>query len=266
MPHQLSSFPVKTDSVSRPSRTEEQSFFSGHTLPAVHKSLVREKMHGFDWIWSLVLLVAFILFVIVKVYSPRKLRQMFIAFVKPAAMNQLLREEYAFSDRSSILLLGLSLLIIPLFAYQASGHFPVDSFLYQFSKVRGLQTYLFALLFFFGAYLVKITVIRFLAITFSMKGAGSEYIYMILLFNKVAGLIMFPLVMMISFARQLNPDFALYGGMVILVIMLIYRTLRLIQIGISTSGVSIIYLFLYLCTLEILPFVVLIKLFMFSFS
>jgi hypothetical protein len=47
---------------------------------------------------------------------------------------------------------------------------------------------------------------------------------------------------------------------------LAYRVLRLIQIGFSATGASIFYLFLYLCTLEILPFIVLIKLFMYHFS
>jgi hypothetical protein len=242
------------------------SFFSGHELP-YHPDLkvhVREK--GYDGFFSLILLAAFIIFVLVRVYSPRKLNQMFGAFVKPAAMNQLLREEYAFSNRSSILLLILYLLIFPLFAFQVFNHFFDFSFFYSLSHTRGIFTYFILLNFVFAMYIVKIMTVQLLAMAFDLRSAGSEYVYTVLLFNKVAGLVMFPLVLLITFAHQFNPSFALYTGLTALAILLIYRMLRLIQIGLSNSGVSILYLFLYLCTLEILPFVVLIKLFMFSFS
>jgi hypothetical protein len=242
------------------------SFFKGHELPARDLPRELEKTKGYDAFLSLILLTAFSLFVIVKVYSPRKLRQTFTAFIKPAALHQLLREEYAFSNRSSVLLLIMSLLTLPLFAYQAAGYAGSNTFLFHFVHTKGLLAYAGIMLFVFLAYLVKILTIKFLANTLTVRSSGSEYIYTILLFNKVAGLVMLPLVLLIAFARQLPTTISLYTGLGILSILLIYRSLRMVQIGISTSGVSILYLFLYLCTLEIMPFVVLIKLFMFSFS
>ncbi len=266
MLHKVPANPVTPDSVAKPGTAEEPSFFSGHSLPASPNTLPRLKTHGFDSIYAMILMLVFILFVIVKVYSPRKLNQMFTAFIKPSAMNQLLREEYAFTNRSSLLLLILSLLVLPLFAYQACDYLSHSTFLYQFSKARSIHTYLYALVFLLGTYLVKIGTIRFLATTFSMKPAGSEYVYTVLLFGKVAGLIMFPLVLLIAFARQLNTGYAIYTGLFILAMLLIYRLLRLVQIGISTAKMPFIYLFLYLCTLELLPFIVFIKLFVFPLS
>jgi hypothetical protein len=262
-PTLLFSMPVKIDSLLL---APEQSLFSSHELPVKHHSIVLEKEKGSDALLAAIFLIAFTLFVGVKVYSPRKLNQVFLAFVKPVALNQLLREEHAFTNRTSILLLLLSSLILPLFAFQAAGYSSTSSFLFQYTHSKGLGAYLLFILFVAGAYLLKVLVVRFMAFTLSAKVAGSEYVYTILLFNKVAGLILFPLVLLIAFARQINSHVPLYAGFAILTILLIYRTLRLIQIGLSTSGVSVLYLFLYLCTLEILPFVVLIKLFMFSFS
>ena len=225
----------------------------------------KERGRSYDGFFSVILLAAFVVFVIVKVFSPRKFNQMFAAFIKPTAMNQLLREEYAFSNRSSILLLALYLLMAPLFTLQAASHFMHDTFLTGFNPSKALTAYLLFLSLIFMCYVFKISTVRILSSVFNMKSAGSEYIYTILLFNKVAGLILFPLVLLIAFARQLNQGFFLYVGFVLLVILLIYRMLRLIQMGLTNSGVSILYLFLYLCTLEILPLVVLIKLFMFIF-
>ncbi|MFI5150597.1 MAG: DUF4271 domain-containing protein [Bacteroidia bacterium] len=235
--------------------------FTAHALPVKHAGLAETRSKNNDGFLFLILFLAFIFFVFVKIYSRRKLQQLFLAFIKPSAMNQLLREEYAFTDRSTILLLALSWLILPLFIFQAITHFHPSYLLSD-----GIILYAQGLVCFGAMYLVKILSIRFLALTTGFKAEGSEYIYTILLFNKVAGLIMFPLVLLLAFARQLNPVHLLYIGISILSILLIYRLLRLIQVALSTSGVSVLYLFLYLCTLEILPFVVIIKLFMIHFS
>ncbi|HXC04378.1 MAG TPA: DUF4271 domain-containing protein [Bacteroidia bacterium] len=235
--------------------------FTSHSLPVKHSGEAETRVKNYDSYFFLILFCAFVFFVLVKVFSRRKLQQLFLAFIKPSAMNQLLREEYAFTDRSTILLLALSWLIIPLFIFQAITHFhPL------YLETSGMKLYGQGLLAFAGMYLVKIISIRLLSLTTGFKSEGSEYIYTILLFNKVAGLIMFPLVLLVAFARQLNPIHLLYMGIGILSILLAYRLLRLIQSGLTTGGVSVLYLFLYLCTLEILPFVVIIKLFMIRFS
>jgi hypothetical protein len=243
-----------------------QSIFSGHELPIKHQLTPKERAKGFDGFFTAVLFLGFLLFVLVRVYSPRKLNQMFIAFVNPAAMNQLLREEYAFTNRSSLLLLLIYLLVFPLFAFQTILYFLNGNFPGGTSPAHIFSGYVLIMGFVFAVYLIKILVTRFLASAFGLQATGSEYIYTILLFNKVIGLLIYPLVMLIAFAHQLNSANILKAGIGVLTILLIYRTLRLIQIGLSASGVSFLYLFLYLCTLEILPFLVLIKLFMFSFS
>jgi hypothetical protein len=244
----------------------ENSFFQGHELPVKgsHELIARKK--GLDGFYSAMLLIAFVIFIVARVFSPRKFSQFFAAFIKPQAMSQLLREEYAFTNRTTILLLSLYAVIIPLFGFKLCTYLTDGSFLSTFSTGQVLLVFLISVGFISGIYVGKIIVIRFLAFAFGLKSSGSEYIYTILLFNKIAGLIMAPIVLLLAFARQLNPAFLVYLGLLFLGILLVYRILRLIQIGLSSAGVSILYLFLYLCTLEILPFVVLIKLFMFSFS
>jgi hypothetical protein len=241
------------------------SLFEGHTLVPATNFVRSERERGFDGFFSIILILSFILFVIVKVFSPRKFRQMLGAFIKPSAMNQLLREEYAFSNRSSILLLSLFLLVFPLFILQTTSFFLQKTFTGGSNHIQTIPAYLLLLTFVLATYSLKISSIRFISSAVGLRASGAEYIYTILLFNKIAGLFIFPLVLLIAFARQLNAGYFLDLGLMILAILLIYRMLRLIQIGISSAGVSGLYLFLYLCTLEILPLVVLIKLFIFSF-
>jgi hypothetical protein len=252
-------FSQTSDSIQTPSLFEGQILIPGRNF------VRKEREKAFDGFFSLILILCFILFVFVKVFSPRKFRQMLDAFIKPSAMNQLLREEYAFSNRSSILLLSLFLLVFPLFILQTTSFYLQKTFIGGANHIQTIPAYLLLFAIVFVIYTLKISSIRFLSATIGLRGPGAEYIYTVLLFNKIAGLLIFPLVLLIAFARQLNTGYFLDIGLGFLAILLIYRTLRLIQIGIACAGVSGLYLFLYLCTLEILPFVVLIKLFMFSF-
>lgn len=70
---------------------------------------------------------------------------------------------------------------------------------------------------------------------------------------------LFPVVIALAFAVQLDAQWLVVTGLCLWGIMLIYRILRGVLIGISTGGVSIFNLFIYLCTLEILPFVLITK-------
>jgi hypothetical protein len=106
------------------------------------------------------------------------------------------------------------------------------------------------------------TVIRFLGFVFQVQREASEYTTSIFLFGNVLGLFMMPVVILLAFAKDVNPLVFIYSGLVILTSFLCVRLIRGLIIGINSLRVSGFYLFLYLCTLEILPFVILVKLFL----
>src|ERR1041385_1031436 len=101
------------------------------------------------------------------------------------------------------------------------------------------------------AYLIKIIATRILGNIFEIRDAASEYVYNILLFNKTAGLVLFPICMLLAYARQIPPEILVWTGIVSWFLILIYRLLRVILIGVANSAVSFFYIILYLCTLEI---------------
>ena len=116
------------------------------------------------------------------------------------------------------------------------------------------------------AYFVKITVTRILGNIFDVRDAASEYVYNVLLFNKTTGLVLFPICMLLAYARQIPPEILVWTGIVSSLLILIYRLLRVILIGVANSSVSFFYIILYLCTLEIIPFIVIIKVFVGTFQ
>ncbi len=111
-----------------------------------------------------------------------------------------------------------------------------------------------------AVYIVKIISTRVLGFIFEVKEAAREYAYNIVLFNKTIGLILFPVTLLLAYARQVPAEWLIWTGLVLWGLALLYRLVRLSFIGFSVRGVSIFYIILYLCTLEILPVLVIIKL------
>jgi hypothetical protein len=206
-----------------------------------------------NWWVAGVLFTCFTMLVILRVFDHRRLLQLFNGMLRQSSVSLLYREEYALTGRVSILLLINYLLVVPLFIWQVCQYMQLE--------VEGLAGFGLTMLAFAVAYFVKIVTTRILGLIFEMREAAAEYSYNILLFNKTTGLVLFPLVLLIAYAHQVPPHILIYTGLLILLIMLIYRLLRLILIGLSASNVSFFYIILYLCTLEILPFIVIIKLF-----
>jgi hypothetical protein len=92
------------------------------------------------------------------------------------------------------------------------------------------------------------------------KEAG-EYATTLFLFCNILGIFLLPVVIGVAFVKQVPPVTFIYFGMFIYALFIVIRLLRGIIIGVNSIRVSKFYLFLYLCTLEILPFVIMSKLF-----
>ncbi len=179
-------------------------------------------------------------------------------FVRSSSVSVLYREEYSLTSRVSVLLLLNYLLMFSLFIWQTAGFWNAST--------EGLKGFGLIMCGIGVAYFVKITVTRILGNIFDVRDAASEYVYNVLLFNKTTGLVLFPICMLLAYARQIPPEILVWTGIVSSLLILIYRLLRVILIGVANSSVSFFYIILYLCTLEIIPFIVIIKVFVGTFQ
>lgn len=203
-------------------------------------------------IWIHVLLfLSFTMLVILRVFDFRRLVALVQGFARAASVGVMYREESPLTSRVSVFLILNYLLMAALFIWQASG--------VVLSEFPPPSTIMWIALVILSVYVVKIIVIRIMGFIFEMREAAQEYIYNVVLFNKTVGLILFPVTLCLAYARQLEPEWLVIAGLVSWGIILIYRFIRLSWIGLSGRGVSFLYIILYLCTLEILPFVVILK-------
>ena len=214
-----------------------------------HPRLAAEQVGG-AWVHA-IMFVSFTMLVVLRVFDFRRLVLLFQGFVRASSVSQMYREESALTSRVSVFLLLNFLLMAALFTWQTLGilysGYPEPSVVFWFAVAILV------------AYVVKIVGVRVLGFIFEMREAAQEYVYNIVLFNKTIGLILFPVTLCLAYARQLPPFWLVVVGLSFWGLVLLYRFVRLSWIGLSVRGVSFLYIILYLCTLEILPFIVIIK-------
>lgn len=95
---------------------------------------------------------------------------------------------------------------------------------------------------------------------FLAKGSFMYYTSTIFIYNRMIGLLLLPLIAVIPFINPQVTPWLFYAGFLVVVFFYVFRIFRGLNFGIK-NRLSIFYLILYLCALEILPLLVLYKLF-----
>ncbi|PHQ62533.1 MAG: hypothetical protein COC08_00570 [Maribacter sp.] len=142
-------------------------------------------------------------------------------------------------------------------------------FLYHIREIINVSptnNFLFFLLilgFLVIVYLIKYIFSQVLFFILNDINTASEYIFSVSLYNNLLGVVLIPILCVTYFSSlDFNIIFTYIASPLILLIFIL-RLIRLYLIGIS-KGISYFYIFLYICTLEILPLVVLFRIFIFN--
>lgn len=230
------------------------SLFDGHLLT---KTSEKPQLHftDFDFGVASVLLFAFVLFVWLYATNLKRLNQVIKAFYLTRLTNQSGRDELSLGNRVSIFLYVLFVVSFSLFIYQTAAYYGY--------KEENDVLFFFKLAFLIClVYGLKLLFVRFFGFIFQNQKESGDYSLMIFLFCNILGLFLLPIVVCMAFVKDVSPLIFIYSGLGVFVLLLLIRVLRGVLIGINSIRVSKFYLFLYLCTLEILPFVIMVKLFM----
>jgi len=219
---------------------QEKIFFEG-------KPIHSNQEH---WISGLILF-CFVLLAYINFNYRRRLSQMIKAVFAKNYMNQLIREGNFFKERVSLLLLINYALIIPLFIYFSF------ELLFPFKGIsKNIQIYSCILLISFSIWIFKILVVKLNSIIFKTPKPAYEILLYIFINNLILSLIILPLISIYYFTQI---ELFLFFGLGISLSIYIIRIIREFMIGLSYSIFSVLHLFLYLCCLEIIPVVILIK-------
>ena len=95
---------------------------------------------------------------------------------------------------------------------------------------------------------------------FSQREAIGNYSFIVFLTNKVMGVFLIPAILLLAFSPLTVQDFAYNSALIIISFLFVYRYLISFSIVRASLKVSAFHFFLYLCTFEVLPMLVLYKL------
>ncbi len=205
-----------------------------------------------DWVLGIILII-WMIFGSVRVGFLKYLGQLFVSLVNFSAATRLFQQRGYKTMYGSVRLDFIFHLILPLSVYQIATFFKMD--------IPGYPSILFflVLLLVINGYLfTKILLYQLAGSILMLKEQTEESVFNIRLYYKALGLILLPIVTVHAVIAETN-FITIWVMAGLIIIMYIANVIRTIYLGIR-KDISIFYLILYLCTLEILPLLLVFKL------
>lgn len=203
-----------------------------------------------DWV-TLVFMLVLMTLVWINLVSPKKWRLFFRSFFGVRLGRQSMRDEVDIQDRILVIALLMSSGVVALFLYQVM----VLREVVQPGVLRWLELFGGVV----GLLVVQFLVIRAVRGLFGVDQGTTEYSYTLLMMHVMLGLLLIPLTVVQAYPHQFSwrPGLVL-AGLVLVAGVIMFRWVRALIIGLG-EGVSLRYIFLYLCAAEVLPFALLMQ-------
>ncbi len=198
-------------------------------------------------------LVIFIFFTIIRVLFKNYLYLIINASRNYQTANTLFLEKNLRNLRGSILLNIFFFINISFFLFEYYNFLHINHF-----KDTTLVIYLQILIVILGIYFIKMIILFLIGFIFEGMSEAREYLNNIFVYNKNTAIFLLPITLSIPFVYFDFKPILFYTGLFIILIFFIYRLFRGCKI-LFRKHVSIFYMILYLCALEILPMLVVLK-------
>lgn len=231
----------------------EKSPFKGHGLKANGLTPV-EKVPGEGWVF-VALVGVFVLLLWTRRLNPKKLWVYLSAVYNRRSQNELFDEENLLTSPFSLLLFFTFCLTGALFITKTIDIFTSGVY-NDFINLQAFAIIAGALL---SVYAAKIILIQLIGFIFHIYPIARQYAFNVYLLNNILGMILIPLVAIAYYTGSPADMWALYVGLSLFSLFFVLRCLKAFTIEGVATPLNLLYLFLYLCTLEILPLIVVIK-------
>ena len=235
----------------KPRATTELTTTQIQQLPQMVLPMRERKPYSTDWI-TVVLFVTIILFATIRYSYFKYIANLFISLFNYATSVRMWNEKNYPASHGAYRLDAIFIITLSLFIFQALSLFKWKQ------SPQGLLTY-FIILGCVGAYYFgKKLCYKIIGSLFQNQAETSEYLFNLDNFNRITGILLLPITILIAFAPFENPSFILFFGLFIFLsfnIVLLKRGMLILL----KKHFSIFYLFLYLCTLEFLPLLLIYK-------
>lgn len=230
---------IKTDTIKTSSSTE-----------LIHYNKTKYKASNIS---LLACFLAIIIVSYVKFTYPKYVNNIFDAIFSYRETAKMFQEKNLRVIRGSIILFSLFLITTSLFLLQIYNFYKLD-FLHCSEPIKYLTITIGLII----IYISKSILIRLCGYIFNTKQEAKEYIHTIFTYNKIYGIIIIPIICFMPYTALLVKQILIITGLSIALLIFILRLFRGIWI-LFKKQLSIFYMILYLCALEILPLLLLLK-------
>ena len=204
-----------------------------------------------NWIFFLFLGILFLL-AYMRRYSGRQMNEVLASFWNSRLSNQLIREEGAFVGNVNIVLLLNSFLLL--------GFFGFKLWLYTYGDDPGelpsLGVYSIIAASLVVVFLGKLLIYRLFAGLFEVGDYLKDYLWHYFQFFQMVGVGLLPIAILSSY----TPSFTSFTWLIVvsyfLIIVFIIRLLKTFYRSVAEYKISPLYIILYLCAFEILPWII----------
>ena len=231
----------------------EHSQFSSQILYSKPVPRVIENFSGNLTVFTC-LFFCLLFLVVIKIRQAAEFRFIIASFYKGKGVIQPFKGEQIFVSAASLFLLVNFVLMSSILTHYTilTLNFPGNVF------CRGLKSFEI-IIFVLGCYGVKLTLTRIIQFVIGMNDGLTEYRHNILLFCQNVGMLLLPIIILITYVDVKYKLGLIYIALSMFVLLYFYRLLKTIGISVRES-VPWLYLFLYLCAFEISPIIIAIKL------
>lgn len=228
--------------IEHPSKTETTGFaFPEYAV----------KHTNYDWFVFLIF-AALLLFALVKTLWNKYLINLFRSVINHSASVRVF-DGMNTSDMQGAFFLDLQFyMIFSAFTYQVLAFFIPELPVYSFTLYLLLVALVLAM------FVLKKLTYSFLGFVTEKISETKEYLFNMKNFRRVAGVVLLPFVTLIAFNPFSGTEILVFGGMAVALIIYFLLIIRVFVILMNKQFPKF-YLFLYFCTLEVLPLVLLYK-------
>ncbi len=246
--------PIKTK-VTQDNTTDNELLETIESNPFLTKIEGAQQFKGFkqtDWMLG-VIIISLLLFGWIRVVYGRYITSVLKASYNYHTAHRIQEETNTLRKRVYYLMNVLFFIVSPLFITQF--------FSYHQISIWGLEhiwLYLLVMGSWFLLYSIKAFFLILLDFLFLGKGSFIAYNFTVFIYNKILAFALLPIVSILPFVPANVTTILLNLGLILAIFLYLMRLVRGFQLSFK-NRLSVFYLFLYLCALEILPIMVLFK-------
>ncbi len=227
--------------------------FNNHLLTPNGLTVKTKAVSQQNWMAGLFIGIIFLI-ALLRVFYQRKFSLFLSAFFSKRFSHQIVREENALTQTTSLIMTIVFMVSLSLFLFYTVLYYKLPVL-----NLISWQGYLLTLAACIAFYSIKTIVHRAGGLILNIRKEIEEYIFNQFLVIQVIGLILAPICILYSYSTLIPKEYLIFAGFTTLLASFIIRLSKSKNIA-NVNSFSPMYIFLYLCTFEILPLIIIIKL------